>query len=168
VTVALRLPYTPIKTSVATLEKEKTQNKSKSRKEEMKAITKLIAVAVATAAMFVTSSTLAQRNYDPKTVETVQGKVLSVGKLQQRGRGVHVMLQTDKETIAVHLGPSWYIDKQTPKIETNDTITVTGSRVTVGGKPAIIAAQVKKGNEVLKLRDDNGVPAWSRGRRGAQ
>ena len=72
-------------------------------------------------------------------------------------------LQTDKETIAVHLGPSWYIDKQTPKIETNDTITVTGSRVTVDGKPAIIAAQVKKGNEILKLRDENGIPVWRRG-----
>jgi hypothetical protein len=36
--------------------------------------------------------------------------------------------------------------------------------VTVDGKPAIVAAQIKKGNEVLKLRDDNGVPVWSRGR----
>ena len=76
------------------------------------------------------------------------------------------MLQTDKETIAVHLGPGWYIDKQTPQIETNDTITVTGSRVTIDEKPAIIAAQVKKGNEILKLRDENGIPVWRRGARG--
>ncbi len=34
------------------------------------------------------------------------------------------------------------------------------------GKPALIAAEVKKGNEVMKLRDANGVPAWSGGRRG--
>ena len=130
----------------------------------MKTITKLV-TAVAIAATFGASSAIAQRNYDPKTVETVQGKVLSVEKTQQRGHGVHLMLQTDKETIAVHLGPSWYIDKQTPKIETNDTITVTGSRVTVDGKPAIIAAQVKKGNEILKLRDENGIPVWRRGAR---
>jgi len=26
------------------------------------------------------------------------------------GRGVHLMLKTDKETISVHLGPVWYID----------------------------------------------------------
>ncbi len=78
------------------------------------------------------------------------------------------MLQTDKETIPVHLGPAWYIDKQTPHIETNDTISVIGSRVTMDGKPAIVAAQIKKGNEVLKLRDDNGVPVWSRGSRGGQ
>jgi hypothetical protein len=72
------------------------------------------------------------------------------------------MLQTEKESISVHLGPSWYIDKQAPRIETNDRITVTGSRVTTAGKTAIIAAEIKKGNEVLKLRDENGMPAWSR------
>ncbi len=66
----------------------------------------------------------------------------------------------------MHLGPAWYIDKQTPKIETNDTITVTGSRITIDGKPAIIAAQVKKGNEVLKLRDENGIPVWKTAGRG--
>ena len=134
----------------------------------MKNITKAIVVAAAVAGLLSASNVVAQRNYDPKTVETVQGKVLSTEKTQQRGRGVHLMLQTDKETIAVHLGPAWYIDKQTPKIETNDTITVTGSRVTIDGKPAIIAAQVKKGNEVLKLRDENGIPAWSRAGRGNQ
>jgi hypothetical protein len=131
--------------------------------ENMKTMTKLIVVAVAVAGLLSACNVVAQRNYDPKTVETVQGKVLSVEKTQQRRRGVHLMLQTDKETIAVHLGPSSFIDKQTPKIETNDTITVTGSRVTVGGKPAIIAAQVKKGDETLKLRDKNGIPAWRRG-----
>jgi hypothetical protein len=134
----------------------------------MKNIIKFIVAALAVAGLLSASNVVAQRNYDPKTVETIQGKVLSVEKTQQRGHGVHLTLQTDKETISVHLGPSWYIDKQTPKVEANDTISVTGSRVTVDGKPAIIAAQVKKGDEVLKLRDDNGVPAWSRGRRGAQ
>jgi hypothetical protein len=112
----------------------------------------------------------ANRRYDTKTVETVQGKVLSIDKTSppgNRSHGIHLMLQTDKGTIPVHLGPAWYVDKQTPRIEANDTITVTGSRVTIDGKETIIAAQVKKGDEVLKLRDENGVPAWSgAGRRG--
>ncbi len=117
----------------------------------------------------VTSSVVAQRNYDPKTVETVAGKVVSVEKTNppaQRGYGVHLMLQTEKETIEVHLGPARYMEKQSMKIAANDTITVTGSRIMMDGKPAIIAAQIKKGDEVLKLRDENGVPAWSGGRRG--
>lgn len=131
----------------------------------MKKMTKLIVVAVAIAGLFGTSSAVAQRNYDPNTVETIQGKVLSIEKVASKGPGygVHLTLQTDKGSIAVHLGPAWYIEKQTPKIEANDAISVTGSRVTVDGKPAIVAAQIKKGNEVLKLRDDNGIPVWSRG-----
>ena len=119
---------------------------------------------IATMAGLIASSAVAQRNYDPKTVETVEGKVVSVEKTSpsaQRGHGVHLMLQTDKETIEVRLGPAGYLEKQTMQIAANDTITVTGSRVTMEGKPAIIAAQIKKGNEVLKLRNENGVPAWS-------
>jgi hypothetical protein len=137
--------------------------------ENVKKVTKLIAVALAVVGLLSASSAVAQRNYDPKTVEMLQGKVLSVDTAirgQGRSYGVHLTLQTDKETVAVHLGPALYIDKQTPKIEANDTITVTGSRVTIDGKPAIIAAQVKKGNEILKLRDENGIPAWRRGGRG--
>jgi hypothetical protein len=135
----------------------------------MKKLTTLFVVAIAAAGLLSASNVVAQRNYEPKTVETIQGKVLSVEKTtpaKNRGYGVHLMLQTDKETIPVHLGPARYIDTQTPKIEANDTVTVTGSRVTVDGKPAIIAAQVKKGNDVLKLRDDNGIPAWRRAGRG--
>ena len=114
------------------------------------------------------SNAIAQRNYDPKTVETIQGKVLSMEKTPSKGRGygVHLTLQTEKESISVHLGPGWYIEKQTPHIKSNDTIIVTGSRVTFDGKPAIIAAQVKKGNETLKLRDENGIPSWRGAGRG--
>jgi hypothetical protein len=135
----------------------------------MKAITKLMMLTALAVGFAGVPDVLAQRNYDPKTVETIEGKVLSIEKTTPAkggGYGIHLTLQTDKEMVAVHLGPAWYIDKQTPHIEANDTITVTGSRVTVGGKPAIIAAQVKKGNEILKLRDENGIPSWRRAGRG--
>jgi hypothetical protein len=130
----------------------------------VKKIRRLIVVTVAIAGLLGASNAVAQRNYDPKTVETIQGKVSSVEKTnsaQRRSRGIHLIVQTDKETISVHLGPAWYLEKQTPHIEASDTVTVTGSRVTIDGKPAIIAAQVKKGNDILKLRDENGIPAWS-------
>jgi hypothetical protein len=40
-------------------------------------------------------------------------------------------------------------------------VEVKGSRITFEGKPAIIAAEIKKGEETLKLRDENGFPVWS-------
>ena len=72
------------------------------------------------------------------------------------------MLQTEQGTIPVQLGPLWYVRAQTPRIEANDTITVTGSRVILDGRSAIVTADVTKGNELLKLREDNGIPLWLR------
>jgi hypothetical protein len=104
------------------------------------------------------------RIYDPKTVETVSGEVVSVEKIpapKGRGYGVHLTLKTDKETIPIHLGPGWYIEHQDTKIEPKDKIEVTGSRILQEDKPVIIAAGVKKGDETLQLRDEEGFPYWA-------
>lgn len=106
--------------------------------------------------------------YDPKTVETLSGEVVSVDRftpMKGMFEGIHLMMKTDKETIAVHLGPSWYLENQDTKIEPGDKVEIKGSRITFEGKPAIIAAEVKKGEEVLKLRDENGFPIWAGWRR---
>jgi hypothetical protein len=106
--------------------------------------------------------------YDPKTVETVTGEVVSVSQITPNkgmGAGIHMILNIGKETISVHLGPSWYLENQDVKIEPKDKVEVKGSKITFGGKPAIIAEEVKKGDEVLKLRDDSGFPVWSGWRR---
>lgn len=70
----------------------------------MNKITKLIIVAVAVSGLVGASNVIAQRNYDPKTVETIEGKVLSVEKTPSKGRsyGIHLTLQTGKETVSVH------------------------------------------------------------------
>lgn len=104
------------------------------------------------------------RMYDPKTVETISGEVVSVEKITPRhgmSYGIHLNVKTDGETISVHLGPAWYIERQDIRIEPKEKIEVTGSRITYQGKPAIIAAEVKKDDEVLKLRDENGIPYWA-------
>jgi hypothetical protein len=44
----------------------------------------------------------------------------------------------------VHLGPSWYLENQDVKIEPKDKVEVKGSRITFGGKPAIIATEIKR------------------------
>ena len=104
------------------------------------------------------------RMYDPKTVETISGEVVNVDKMTPiKGMyyGVHLVVKSEKETISVHLGPGWFIESQDVKIEPKDKIEVRGSRITYKGKPAIIAAEVKKGEEILKLRDDTGIPVWA-------
>jgi hypothetical protein len=108
------------------------------------------------------------RMYNPQTVETITGEVLSVDKItpmKGMSYGVHIVVNTDKEMISVHLGPGWYIENQDVKIAPRDKIEVKGSRITYEGKPTLIAAEVKRGNEVLTLRDANGFPLWSGWRR---
>lgn len=112
----------------------------------------------------------AARVYDPKTVQTVSGEVVRVEHVRStRGMsgGVYLVLRTADATLAVHLGPAWYVDRQDLKVAVGDRIEVKGSRVTVDGKPALVAAEVKKGDHTLVLRDENGIPKWSGGRRGA-
>jgi hypothetical protein len=109
-----------------------------------------------------------QRMYNPATVETVSGVVESVDKITPMNgmySGIHLVLKTDKEAIAIHLGPEWYIERQDVKIEKGDKIEVKGSRITFESKPVIIAAECKKGDGVLVLRDSSGVPAWAGWRR---
>lgn len=104
------------------------------------------------------------RMYDPKTVETISGEVVSVEKITPShgmSYGVHLIVKTDAETISVHLGPGWFIERQDITFEPKDNIVVTGSRITYQGKPAIIAAEVKKADELLKLREEYGIPYWA-------
>ena len=103
------------------------------------------------------------RVYDPKTVEVVKGEVVQVDRVApMRGmsEGVHVVLKTDKGTTDVHLGPAWYLDHQDTELAVGDRVEVRGSKVTVGGKAAVVAAEVKKGDETLQLRDAQGLPLW--------
>lgn len=68
------------------------------------------------------------RMYNSKTVETLSGEVVSVDKFtpgRKMSYGVHFTLKTEKETIPVHLGPSWYMEKQGVTIAQGDKVEVT-------------------------------------------
>lgn len=104
------------------------------------------------------------RMYNPTTVETISGEVQRVdliSPMKGMSQGVHLAVKTDQGPISVQLGPAWFIENQDMKIQPGDKVEITGSRIVFQGKPAIIAKEVKKGNEVLALRDQNGFPVWS-------
>jgi DNA/RNA endonuclease YhcR with UshA esterase domain len=103
-------------------------------------------------------------NYDPKTEITIQGSVEKVDRLTSEampGMGIHLVLKSGKETIEIHLGPASFVEK-TMTFKEGNTIEVIGSKVTMMGKTVVVAREIKKENKVLKLRDEKGVPLWSR------
>ena len=108
------------------------------------------------------------RLYDPAAVQTLRGEVLKVDKLipgEGMSDGLHLVLKTKEETIPVHLGPMWYLERQEFSVEPGNRIEVVGSRVIFEGSFALIAAQVKKSDKVLYLREESGFPLWSGWRR---
>jgi hypothetical protein len=105
------------------------------------------------------------RMFDVKTVTTVQGDVDSVTTdAGRRGQGVFLTLATGSEKLQVVVGPSFYLDQQPLKLAQGDKIEVKGSRTTRRGQTLIIAQEIRKGDQVLTLRDAEGIPLWSRGR----
>jgi len=103
------------------------------------------------------------RIYNRKTVETISGIVEDIRKSNQEKRmpdRIDLILKSDKETVSIHLGPQWFMEKQTVSINKGDNVEVTESRVKYNGTPAIIAAEVKKEGQTLDLRNAKGSPLW--------
>lgn len=110
------------------------------------------------------------RMYDPAKVETVQGEVTAVEKIGgggRRGPGIGLKLKSASGELTVHLGPQWYIEQQGEiPIKAGDTVEVKGVKASRGGTEFFLAGEVKKGEDILKLRDESGVPLWAGWRRG--
>jgi hypothetical protein len=102
--------------------------------------------------------------YNPKAIETIKGEVVNMRRVvpaEGMCEGVDIIVKTAKEEIGVNLGPAWFIENQDLKIGLKDMVEIKGSRVSFGQKPGIIAAQIKRGDDVLVLRDESGIPVWS-------
>jgi hypothetical protein len=110
-----------------------------------------------------------QRLYNPKTLAILTGEVVAIDSVMPMGGmsgGVHLKVRTSSnEVMSVHLGPAWYLENQEVTLQIKDKIQIKGSKITFDGKPALIAAEVKKGNQTLTLRDASGFPVWSGWRR---
>ncbi len=109
-----------------------------------------------------------QRLYNPQSAYSAAGTIVSVQSfvpIKGMAPGVHVMVKTSSETVDLHLGPVWYVERLEEQLQPGDQIEFRGSRVTIDGKPAVIATEIKKGEHSLVLRDANGIPAWAGWRR---
>jgi hypothetical protein len=110
--------------------------------------------------------------YDVRTEATIRGTVESVDTITGaggRGRhalgGTHLTVKTEKESLAVHVGPTAYLTEKGITLAKGDTLEILGSRVTIGEESVVIARQIKKGDNTWTLRDAFGRPLWSgRGR----
>lgn len=109
-----------------------------------------------------------RRIYDPDTVTTLKGSVQAVSVVPAQGGrsgGTHVTLESDGAAREVHLGPTWFLEKEGLKLAKGDSLEVTGSLVESEGTTFLVAREVKKGATLYRLRDQSGVPLWAGGPR---
>jgi hypothetical protein len=103
--------------------------------------------------------------YNTATEVTVKGSVEAVIQVKgpQGWGGTHLSLKREKETIDVHVGPSWFLTQNKTSFAKGDQVEVTGSQVKFDGRDALIAREIKKGGGTLTLRNAQGFPVWSGG-----
>jgi len=132
-------------------------------------------ITIATALLFTGTSAMAytghghkghgRYHWDPDKVVSVTGEVTKVEVTTMKMHsgnyhGVHLELKTDKGVVEIHLGPEEYVNKQIT-IKKGDTLTVTGSKERYNDTTVIFAGTVTKDGKTVKLRDEDGIPAWA-------
>jgi hypothetical protein len=107
------------------------------------------------------------KNYNPKSIQTITGKVLKIDRnfrpLAGMEPGFMATTKTEKgEEVQVQVGPIWFTSfyHQKWNIQVGDTVKVTGSRVKIGGKDVLMVSQAEKGNLKMAVRGKAGVPIW--------
>jgi hypothetical protein len=105
--------------------------------------------------------------YNPSTEVTLKGTVEKVTQnASPRGwPGTHLTLKTGTETLDVHVGPSAFLTEKKFEIAAGDQLEVIGSKIKFEGADALLAREIKKGDKSLTLRNAQGIPQWSAGRR---
>jgi hypothetical protein len=103
------------------------------------------------------------RTYSRAAFETVSGEVIDIYEATSKQgyrSGLHLLLKANEETIDVHLGPISYIEGQNFHFEPGDALEIKGDHFTNSSMPTMTAIEVKKNNETLILRDEDGFPMW--------
>lgn len=98
--------------------------------------------------------------YDKSSEVKVKGTIDEVKADTDKDNTVHVMLTTDKGPLDVVVAPQKFLKDMEITFAKGETIEVTGSQVTVDGKPLILAREVNRSGDVMAMRDDKGKPVW--------
>jgi len=97
--------------------------------------------------------------------ETISGTVIGVERSPASGGAPHdavrLVVLTTAETLAVALGPNWYVDAQEWVPTTGDGVVIAGRYVNDDRGVAFEAATVQAGERQLMLRSSDGSPAWA-------
>lgn len=104
-----------------------------------------------------------RRKFNPDSVTEFTGQVVEVfysKESRHDTRGVIVFMADEEDVMEVHLGPSWYIDRQLRHIKVGEELTVTGSVIDYKNQEILVAQTLKRGKNKYQFRDEDGSPYW--------
>lgn len=99
--------------------------------------------------------------YNPKTVQTFHGEIVSVQKFSFANKPVpylQFIFRTTQGDYTVEAGPEWYLNSQGITLLAGEKIEVHGSLIELGNQKIILADRLKQGNSEIKLRTKDGSP----------
>lgn len=78
--------------------------------------------------------------------------------------GTHLLMRCGHTLVDVHLGLPSLLGKDRVSFAPGDQIEVLGSKVAYRGGEALLARQIKRGDQILTYRNAQGIPLRLRGR----
>lgn len=113
-------------------------------------------------AQTVAKAPAAPKTYNPAAEVSVSGTIRHVvGVAGPDGTvGVHLDVITSSGLTHVHLGPAMFIGMNNFSFLVDDPVEIRGAKVLHDGEVAIWARTVKKGEQTLVLRNEDGTPRW--------
>jgi hypothetical protein len=76
------------------------------------------------------------------------------------GMGSHFMIKVDGKLMEVHIAPTKFVKSYEVAFQKGDTVEITGTKVVFEGIDAILAREIKRGNDDFIFRDPQGKPIW--------
>jgi len=108
--------------------------------------------------------------WDPSGAAEVTGEIEAIESFSpggaDMGRGVSLRLRTKEEArerVQVHLGPSWFVQEKLPGLEIGEQITAKGCSAHFGRQDVIIASEVERNRNRIRMRTKEGHPEWAGG-----
>jgi DNA/RNA endonuclease YhcR with UshA esterase domain len=101
--------------------------------------------------------------YDVSAETTTKGLVDEVKDREcpiSGSMGAHLMVKADGKLYEVHIAPTKMVKSYEVVFQKGDEVEIKGVKTTYQGVDAILAREIKRGNDDFVFRDPQGKPIW--------
>ena len=76
------------------------------------------------------------------------------------GMGSHLMVKIDNQIYEVHIASTKFVKSYEVVFQKGDEVEITGMKTRFQDTDAILAREIKRGNDDFLFRDEKGKPIW--------